>query len=58
MFSSLIFLAAPPNGETEGQKPPGGVRGPMVMPSFDPSRARAQLKKAAVGVSQSQCAKF
>ena len=44
-----MFSLEPPNAESR----PGGVRGPMLMPAFDPTKARAQLKhsKANVGVS-------
>lgn len=50
---SYFLIDPPPNGEvTDGSaashKP---VRGPMVMPAFDPSKARAGLKKSTVAVS-------
>lgn len=46
----MLSFSAPATGETEGLKP-GGVRGPKVMPTFDPTKARANLKKASVAVS-------
>ena len=48
----LLGADPPANGDmTDGHKQPSGVRGPMVMPVFDPSKARAGLKKSTVAVS-------
>ncbi len=50
-YTLLFLIDPPPNGEVEGGGHKAGVRGPRVMPAFDPSKARAGLKKSAVAVS-------
>lgn len=50
--TGMFFTAAPAGGGDADTHKSSGIRGPKVMPAFDPTKARAGLKKASVAVSE------